>query len=256
MIVSFSSQKGGSGKTSSTMLGATYINYYFNKKICVVDVDIQKSLFNKRKDELEYIQNLANQNNGQLLPQMREAKMLKKLDEEGKSLFPIFAYSFKDDNVIEKILDLEKQYDIVFIDFPGTLDFKEISFILLILDYIFIPFYSEEKNFKSAFDFEKVLRGIKNSQIDSPNSSRLKDHYAYFFKYNENTTKMEWEFLENMFKKRGINKMKNSIHENKKLEMEVSTVNIVSGVPLAKSPVKFVEEIMSILFPDEFTINQ
>lgn len=255
MIVSFSSQKGGSGKTSSTMLAATYINYYFDKKICVVDVDIQKSLFNKRKDELSYIQLAAKKNNGELLPQMKEAKMLKKLDSEGKSLFPIYAYSFQDDNVIEKIRDLEKEFDIVFIDFPGTLDFNEISFILLILDYIFIPFYAEEKNFKSAFDFEKVLKGIKNSQVEAPNSSRLKKYFAYFFKYNENTRKEEWDFLDMMFKKRGINKLKNSIYENIKLEMDSSTINIVSGVPSAKSPLHFVQEIMSELYPDEYKKN-
>ncbi|PWN59570.1 ParA family protein [Chryseobacterium oncorhynchi] len=254
-IVAFSSQKGGSGKTTSTTFAATYINYYYDKKVCAVDLDIQKSLSNKRRDEIKHIQSLAELDGEMLLPQRKEAKVLKKLDEEGKELYPIYTYSFKDDNVIEKILDLQTKYDIIFIDFPGTLDFKEISFILLILDYIFIPFYAEEKNFKSGFDFEKVLRGIKNHQKENPNSSRLKDYYAYFFMYSETTSKVVWDFIQKVLDSRGVKKLDNHIYENKKLEMDVSTIKLVTGVPRAKSPIPFVEEIMSILFPEEYSNN-
>ena len=59
-----------------------------------------------------------------------------------------------------------------------------------------------------------------------------------------------------MFEKRGITKLKNSIYENIKLEMDTSTINIVSGVPAAKSPLLFVEEIMSELFPDEYSYKK
>lgn len=252
MIVSFSSQKGGAGKTSTTMITATYMNYYFEKKICVVDIDIQKSLFNKRKDEIELIRRIMDDNGGALPPQMKEAKMLKKLKQENKKPYDIIALSFEDTGLIDRLLNLEEKYDVVFIDFPGTLNFQQISLILLMLDYAFIPFYTEEKNFKSAFAFEKVLRGIINDQETYPERSRLKNYYSYFFKFNPNVSKDKWEFLDSMFEKRGIKKLQNSIWENKRIEEDVSTINLISGVPVDKNPLPFVEEVMARLFPSEY----
>lgn len=249
MIVSFSSQKGGSGKTSTLMLTATYLNYYFDKKICVVDLDIQKSFFNKRKDEIKYLELLASQNDGELHPALKEAKILKKLQQENKELYKIFTFSFDDEDLLNHIIELEKEYDIVFLDFPGTLDIRIISNLLLIIDYIFIPFYGEEKNFKSGFDFEKVVSMIKRLHIENPQKARLKDYFAYFFQYSENENKEEWEFLESSFEKRGIKKLKTPIFDSKRIEQDVSTINLITRIPSSKSPLLFVEELMTILFP-------
>lgn len=251
MLISFSSQKGGSGKTTTTMAVATYMNYHFDDiKICVVDIDLQESFYKKRAEELRFVKKLQESESTKY--NSRYFKTLNRLVKDKKSLYPVYTINFETEDLISKIKDLENTFDLVLIDFPGTLDKKQITELLLILDYVFIPIYAEEKNLRSALEYEMIISKVKSLQNDSPGSSRLKNHYMYFFKYSPFQNKNEWNFLENYFKKKNINKLNEYIYDSSKIEMEVSTINPISGLTKEKDVLNFVNEIMSILYPTTY----
>lgn len=254
MVISFSSQKGGGGKTTSSMAFATYVNHYFDDiKICVVDIDLQMSFYNKRSNELKFIKQLQQSETTNY--NSKYIKSLNRLVRDSKTLYPVYTVNFETEDLIEKIKQLENKFDLVLIDFPGTLDKKQISELLLILDYIFIPIHVEDKNLRSALEYEIIISKVKALQKDSPGSSRLIDHYMYFFKYSSYENQNDWNFLESFLRKKNIKKLNEYIYDSKKIEMEVSTINTISGLTKDKDVVNFANEIMSIIFPRKYEYN-
>lgn len=241
MIVSFTTQKGGSTKTTTTMLVATYLHYYYDYKICVIDLDAQQSISQKRDREIELIvqvEKQAQENPSKYYP-TKIYKNLKSLGDKG--LYQIFSYSFDDSNLIEKINEAKKEFDIVFLDFPGTLDKEEITRVLMMVDYFFVPFYCEEKHCVSSINFVNVLK-----KISATNKGQIKDYYAYLTKYSNHVKKAEWKIVEEILTELNIKMLKSKLYDNPELELYASTF-MVNNVTDEKSPLKLVEEILTLI---------
>ncbi|WP_454060758.1 ParA family protein [Elizabethkingia ursingii] len=243
MIISFANQKGGAGKTTTTILTATAINHYYDKTVCVVDLDIQRSLIITREEEMDYIKELDSLN--KLNGNNKEFKALKNLKSLNKKLYPIYAFDVKKEDTIDKILELEKQYDIVMVDIPGSIDVQGLSKAITFIDYIFVPIFAERKNYNSTFDFIGTLEKLKrNSNI------RLKNYFVYFFNYNARERQGIWNFLKELFDDKKIYLFDNKIHEGNADDLNTSTI-----VPLrdnfGKSIYSFTEEVLKQLYPTE-----
>jgi len=82
VFVSFATQKGGAGKTTTTMNVASLVNAESDLKIAVVDLDHQFSFSNTRNREWEDLTGEA--------PDSTLAKAYLKLREAGKDRYPVF----------------------------------------------------------------------------------------------------------------------------------------------------------------------
>ena len=235
MIIAFVTQKGGAGKTTSTMLVSTCINHYSDFKIAVIDVDIQSSFTKKRESELKKIKDLEEE--GKLLPQTNYYKYLKNLEDNDRKLYDVINLDIKDQNLTEKILEYEKQYDAILIDLPGTLDIDGVAKILSIIDIVFLPIFAEEMNFISAFDFILILDQIKNEP-----KTRLKAFYPYFFRYSPHKRKDVWKSLEDVFNEHKIEYLKEPIFESQDIEQNVSTI-----IPLKHNVLEFTTEVLNYI---------
>lgn len=243
MIISFATQKGGAGKTTTTIQTATAINHYYRKTVCVVDLDIQHSVVITRQEDMERVKDLSE--TGKLGGNNKEYQALKRLQEADKRLYPVYALDLKEPGVVERLQELDKEFDIVMVDIPGSIDVAGLSKVLMVMDYIFVPIFAERKNYNSAFDFLGTLEKLKrNSRV------KLKDYFVYFFKYRTGERKDIWEFLENLFKEKGIYVFKHKIHEGNADDLNTSTI-----IPLrdnyGKSIYSFTEEFLGILYPAE-----
>lgn len=140
MIITFATQKGGTGKTTLAIAFANYISAISERNINVFDFDYQKSFYQKWKEDEELD-----------LPNLYDVETI---GEEVEQPFSDF----------ETILDLKDNEDINLFDLAGTLDAKY-SDLLIYSDFIIIPFEYSDVSAKSTLVFVNFL-GILESQSE------------------------------------------------------------------------------------------
>lgn len=146
-FIVFGNQKGGIGKTTLAVLTATGLSQPpFNKKILLIDNDNQESAIRLRKYDEEHYEN-----------------------EQAPYLIRGMTY----EQIVESIVDIDEMYDYVFIDTAGKLDNnlapekQEVTKILLLTDYLFMPFKGGALNLDATTDYVKVLLKAKQHRAKS-----------------------------------------------------------------------------------------
>ncbi len=140
MIITFATQKGGTGKTTLAIAFANYISMSSQRKINVFDFDFQKSFYHKwKEDELLDI------------PKLYDVEII---EEENEQPFTDF----------EKLIELKESEEINLFDLAGTLDVKY-SDLLIYSDFIVIPFEYSNVSVKSTLVFINFL-GLLESQAE------------------------------------------------------------------------------------------
>lgn len=163
MIITFGTQKGGTGKTTLAIAFANYISTISERKINGFDFDYQKSFFQKwREDENSELTKLYD---------------VKIVGDDGDESIADF----------ESLISLKESDDINIFDLAGTLDDKY-SDLLIYSDFIVTPFEYSELSTKSTFEFIYVLSGI-GSQAESV---FIRSKYDKGYKYlNQEATDIE-----------------------------------------------------------------
>ena len=140
MIITFATQKGGTGKTTLAIAFANYISGISDRKVNVFDFDFQKSFYHKwKEDELLDI------------PKLYDVEII---EEENEQPFTDF----------EKLIELKESEEINIFDLAGTLDVKY-SDLLIYSDFIVIPFEYSNVSVKSTLVFINFL-GLLESQAE------------------------------------------------------------------------------------------
>lgn len=128
MIITFATQKGGTGKTTLAIAFANYVSAHSKRMIKVFDFDFQKSFYHKwKEDELLEI------------PKIYDVEII---DEENEEPFTDF----------DSLIALKESEEINIFDLAGTLDVKY-SDLLIYSDFIVIPFEYSNVSAKSTLVF-------------------------------------------------------------------------------------------------------
>lgn len=139
ILVSLANQKGGVSKSTATTVIANSIHYRTGLDVCICDMDRQQSIFKARKEELvELKQNKLskyNINNEDDLLAIRSYTGLKAMEDFREDYYN----SLKDD------------YNIIFLDVPGSLDQTFIEAIGSV-DLLLIPSNLTSDDIKSTMD--------------------------------------------------------------------------------------------------------
>lgn len=140
MIITFGTQKGGTGKTTLAIAFANYVALSSKRKVNVFDFDFQKSFYQKwKEDELLEI------------PKLYDVEII---DEENEQPFSDF----------EHLIEMKESEDVNVFDLAGTLDAKY-SDLLIYSDFIIIPFEYSNVSAKSTLVFINFL-GLLESQAE------------------------------------------------------------------------------------------
>ena len=151
--VAFSSQKGGVGKSTFTVLAASILHYRLGYNVVVVDCDFpQHSLMQFRERDLKAV--MENENYKKMAH--------RQFSEINKKAYPVLQSS------PEAALEQVERYlagavsmpDIIFFDLPGTVNTPGVLTTLAAMHYIFAPLSADRMVLESTLSFLHVLSAV------------------------------------------------------------------------------------------------
>lgn len=178
LFVALSNQKGGVGKSTFTVLLASYFHYQRGKNVLVVDCDYpQHSVKAMRGWDVKNMEKNARLQSllvEQLGNTDRKAyNILSSTPEEAKET----AYNFIDRS--------ELSYDLVLFDLPGTVNTTGVFQSIINMDYVFAPITQERMVMQSSMTFVLAVREYLLHHKEAP----LRDIYMFWNKMDKRVSK-------------------------------------------------------------------
>ena len=127
-FIALSNQKGGVGKSTMTVLLASYFHYVKGKNIAVIDCDYpQFSIQALRSRDMKNVER------SESLQQL----LCRQYERTGKKAYPVLTSG--PGKVLETADRLSGNSDILFFDLPGTVNTPGILEAIINMDYVFTP---------------------------------------------------------------------------------------------------------------------
>jgi len=155
--ISFSTQKGGVGKSTITTLLASLLHYRLGYNVLVIDCDFpQHSLTKMRERDLKTI--MQNEYHKKLA--------LKQFTTINKKAYPII--KCKAEEALDKALEYTQQssvhWNIILFDLPGTANTKGVLTTLKAMDFIFSPITADRLVVESTLGFAKAFLELPETE--------------------------------------------------------------------------------------------
>ncbi|TDB59522.1 ParA family protein [Arundinibacter roseus] len=149
VVLAFATQKGGMGKTTLSVLVASWLHYKCGVKVAILDVDgSQLSVYNQRLSEHEH---------------MDEETALR-LDKQDIEPYAIHAGNPAD--VPALLANLAPDVQLVLIDMPGSIDVDGYETAIATLDHLIVPMETSRYAVSTGFSYLNAIRQIELLPID------------------------------------------------------------------------------------------
>lgn len=208
LCVAFSTQKGGAGKTTLTVLVASYLHYVKGYDVAVVDCDYpQYSIAEMRERDLkmatddDYYKSLAYQQFSRLKKKMYP--VVKSLPEKAAET--------------AKALQAKGKYDIIFFDLPGTVNKEGVIYTLSIMDYIFSPISADRLVLESTLRFASRL----NDTLITTGKAKIKSLYLIWNQVDGREKSELYDVYEQIIAKLGLSVLKTFIPNSLRFRREL-----------------------------------
>lgn len=245
-IIAFSTQKGGVGKSTFTMLIASLLHYRMGYQVAVFDCDFpQYSLQQMRERELKIVM---------------QNKILKKMAHQQfttikKKAYPIF--QSKTDQVLEEIetyvRSTEITPDIIFLDLPGTVNTVGILKTLTHVNYIFSPITADRIVLESTLSFTDVLTNV----LMKENQTGIRSIHLFWNQVDGRERTHLYNSYSKVISDLGLQLMETTITDSKRFrkEGEAAAKTVFRSTLLPADPKllaqcrldKFIEEFLKIV---------
>ena len=209
-FVAFSTQKGGAGKTTLTVLMASYLHYVKGLNVAVVDCDFpQFSASDMRNRDMENIKE-----NKMLANQCSE--LYKRI---GKRSYPII--ESRPETAIETAGEMMKQQDIdiIFFDLPGTMNNKGTMRTIAHMDYVFCPITADRVVMQSSLTFAKVI----NDKLVTTGKTNIKGMYLVWNMVDAREKTRLYEVYDRIISELGLSALETEIPDSKRFRREGDT---------------------------------
>lgn len=140
-LISVCTQKGGVGKTTLTMLLATYYHTTIDKPVTVIDADFPQHSFDAtRRSELASVQN----------DEELQSLYVTLYPEMNREMYKVYRGSLEELAMFLAGLKEKGDDELVFIDMPGSMNVKGFDRVASQLDYIILPMEADKMTFTAG----------------------------------------------------------------------------------------------------------
>ena len=209
LCIAFSTQKGGAGKTTLTVLVAGVLHYLRGYNVAVVDCDYpQYSIVQMRERDLkaasedEYYKMLA----------------YKQFSRLGKKMYPVIRSTPEMATQTAAALIGKDKYDMIFFDLPGTVDKEGIIQTLSDMDYIFSPISADRVVLESTLRFASRI----NDKLILTGQSRIKGLHLVWNLVDGREKSELYEVYESIISQLGLSALKTFLPDSKRFRRELS----------------------------------
>ena len=211
VFIAFSTQKGGAGKTTLTVLMASYLYYVRGLKVLVVDCDYpQYSIKEMRDRDVEILRiNSAFKKN-----------FMEQRERIQRDPYPILITKPEDalDRARAIIESGKEDYDIVLFDLPGTINNPGVAKTVSLMDYIFCPVAADKLILESSLAFAMKVR----DEIMTVSGCSVKDMYMLWNLVDAREKTDLYERYEEVFEEQMLQTLKTRLRDAKKYRREGS----------------------------------
>jgi chromosome partitioning protein len=184
-IISFATQKGGSGKSTLTLVLAAALAVDYKLKLAVLDCDYQQSIVKTRTQMDE------------------ESLQLLKESDPGVT-YPFDIFSIPLSGIFDFIDNPKNKYDLVIIDVPGRADGDDVFNALTACDAVIVPLVADYLDRASTAEFMHILHTIKTEadKSDIP--------FEYFGLSTKRSNTKEEQEMDDYVQALGLSRFKSS----------------------------------------------
>ena len=169
ILVAFSNQKGGVGKSTVTIVLASYFNYVKGLNVAVVDCDYpQFSLDKLRGRDLKNLEK----------SEYHQRLFCRQFENSTRKAYPIVTSTPEEAAKIPG--RLEGDYDLIFFDLPGTVNSRGVFESVMNMDFIFTPIVMQ-----SSLSFVSTVQDFIGQHPNAP----LKDIRLFWNRMDSRTSK-------------------------------------------------------------------
>lgn len=210
IFAAFYTQKGGAGKSTMTILVASYLHYVKNYNVAVIDCDTpQASICDLREHEIKVI------NENAYFKSLAYNHFL----NLGKKSYPIIRSNAGDAlDEAERLMRGEAvKPDIIFFDLPGTLKSNDVIKTLSQMDYIFTPISADRLDMESSLQFVTLF----NENLITTGIAKTKGLHLFWTKVDGREKNELYGMYESIMEEMNISIMKTRLPDSKRFRKEM-----------------------------------
>lgn len=189
IFIALSNQKGGVGKSTLTVLLASYFHYVRGKNVAVMDCDYpQFSIHTLRERDVSSVEK------SELLQRM----LCEQYERIRKKAYPIVTTGA--DKVLEAAGRLSETCDLIFFDLPGTVNSQGVLEAIMNMDYVFTPVIQDRMVMQSSLSFVSTIQDFIRRHPDAP----LKEIRLFWNKIDGRVSRDVYKLYNEIFSKIGL----------------------------------------------------
>lgn len=196
-FVSISSQKGGIGKSTLTVIACSFLHYEYGYNVAIIDCDECQASISKMRERDKEINTSTPE----------KIKLLKSyFTKLGKKSYPIIRSNLADamQSAEKLIKESAMPFDFVFFDFPGSVGPKHMLPNIASLDHVFSPITADIFTLESTLSFARLLIG----HVIHTRDHRLKSIHLFWNFVDNREKSYLYEVYDEYLQKEGIPVMK------------------------------------------------
>lgn len=219
LLVAMSNQKGGVGKSTVTILLASYLHYVKGKNVAVVDCDtLQHSVSHMRKRDMQTVE------------KSDEYKQLMMVQWEKiqKKAYPIIESTPAEARrKIDELMEASPELDIILVDLPGSLSSEGVFKTIINMDYVLTPIVADRIVMQSTMSFATAVLDYLKGKTGIP----LKDFYFLWNKVDRRASTEVYDAYNKILDRLNLNVLKTILPESRRFDKELS----MKGKPFFRS---------------------